>query len=42
MKDKGMAHAVVRTDFDNYPAIRLYESVGFEVVDNLYRYIKKI
>ena len=40
MKEKGMRNAVVRTDCDNYPAIKLYQSVGFTVVDRLYRYIK--
>ena len=41
MKDKGMTNAVVRTDADNYPAISLYESVGFEIADKLYRYVKR-
>lgn len=41
MKDKAMTNAVVRTDLNNYPAIRLYESVGFDITDNLYRYVKK-
>ncbi len=40
LKSKNMEHAVVRTGVENTPAIRTYESVGFEVVDHLYRYIK--
>ncbi len=40
LKSKNMKHAVVRTGVENTPAIRTYESVGFEVVDHLYRYIK--
>ena len=42
MKEKGMTNAVVRTNADNYPAISLYESVGFEIADKLYRYVKRI
>ena len=41
MKEKGMTNAVVRTDADNDPAISLYKSIGFEVADNLYRYVKR-
>ena len=40
MKLKGMQRAVVRTGVENAPAIRTYESVGFRVVDHLYRYTK--
>jgi ribosomal protein S18 acetylase RimI-like enzyme len=40
LKSKGMEQAAVRTSVDNTPAIRAYESVGFEVVDHLYRYSK--
>ena len=40
MKAKGMTNAVVRTDADNDPAISLYESVGFNIADKLYRYVK--
>ncbi len=40
LKAKGMDLAVVRTGIDNTPAICLYESVGFSVVDQLYRYTK--
>lgn len=40
MKSKGMNHACVRTGVDNAAAIRTYESVGFHVVDHLYRYAK--
>lgn len=41
MKSKGMALAAVRTGAGNTPAIRLYESVGFRVEDQLYRYTKQ-
>ena len=41
MKSRGMKRAVVRTGVDNMPAIRAYESVGFSVVDHLYRYTKQ-
>jgi ribosomal protein S18 acetylase RimI-like enzyme len=37
---QGMKQAVVRTVVDNVSAIKLYESVGFRVVDKLYRYVK--
>ncbi|MFT7245954.1 MAG: GNAT superfamily N-acetyltransferase [Candidatus Azotimanducaceae bacterium] len=40
MKSKGMKQACVRTGVENAPAIRTYESVGFRVVDHLYRYTK--
>ncbi len=40
LKSKGMRQAVVRTSVGNTPAIRAYESVGFDVVDHLYRYTK--
>lgn len=40
MKKNGMASAVVRTGVGNSAAISLYESVGFRVVDKLYRYTK--
>jgi len=39
LKTKGMKEAVVRTVIDNYSAIKLYESVGFRIVDKLYRYV---
>jgi ribosomal protein S18 acetylase RimI-like enzyme len=42
MKDKGMKNAVVRTGADNHPAIALYESVGFNIADDLYRYVKRL
>ncbi len=42
MKERGMKNAVVRTDADNNPAINLYESVGFAIVDRLYQYVKYI
>ncbi|MEM8769917.1 MAG: GNAT family N-acetyltransferase [Pseudomonadota bacterium] len=40
LKSKGMRAAAVRTGVENTPAIRAYESVGFRVVDHLYRYVK--
>jgi len=40
LKNKGMEHVVVRTGVDNHSAIGLYESVGFQIVDRLYRYVK--
>ncbi|MEQ8992649.1 MAG: GNAT family N-acetyltransferase [Pseudomonadales bacterium] len=40
LKSKGMKRVAVRTGVANAPAIRTYESVGFEVVDHLYRYRK--
>ena len=40
MQAKGMKIAVVRTTASNEPAIRLYESVGFTVVDKLHKYVK--
>jgi ribosomal protein S18 acetylase RimI-like enzyme len=40
LKSKGMRHVAVRTGVENFPAIRTYESVGFEIVDHLYRYTK--
>jgi GNAT superfamily N-acetyltransferase len=42
MKSEGMKRAVVRTGVANTPAIHTYESVGFRVVDHLYRYTKAI
>jgi mycothiol synthase len=38
---KNMEVAVVRTGVGNTAAIRTYESVGFSVVDHLYRYTKE-
>ncbi len=40
MRASGMRQAVVRTDADREPAVRLYGSVGFRAVDRLYRYVK--
>ena len=40
MRGKGMEIAVVRTQADAVPAVKLYESIGFEVADRLYTYIK--
>ncbi len=40
LKSKGMRQVAVRTGVGNTPAIRTYESVGFETVDHLYRYTK--
>jgi len=41
MKSNGMKHVAVRTGVDNVPAIATYESVGFRVVDHLYRYTRR-
>jgi GNAT superfamily N-acetyltransferase len=41
MKSKKMKFAAVRTGLGNAPAIHAYESVGFRVVDHLYRYTKE-
>ena len=40
MRGKGMEIAVVRTQADAVPAVKLYESVGFEIADKLYTYVK--
>ena len=40
LKSKGMNAAVVRTGIDNQAAIALYESVGFRIVDRLFKYEK--
>ena len=40
LKQEGMKQAVVRTGVDNLSAIKLYESVGFRVVDELYSYAR--
>ncbi|MBT3269824.1 GNAT family N-acetyltransferase [Candidatus Poribacteria bacterium] len=40
MRESGVRHAVVRTEAENGPAIRLYKSVGFRVADRLHRYVR--
>jgi len=40
MKSECMKQVVVRTGVENIPAIRTYQSAGFQVVDHLYRYTK--
>jgi ribosomal protein S18 acetylase RimI-like enzyme len=40
MQSKAMTRAVVRTDVENAAAIRTYQSVGFHIIDHLYRYTK--
>lgn len=40
MRSKNMKHATVRTNVGNSGAIRTYESVGFHLTDQLYRYTK--
>ena len=40
MKSRDMKFAAVRTGVGNVPAIHTYESVGFSVIDHLYRYTK--
>ncbi len=42
LKEHGMQQAIVCTGDDNLPAIRLYESVGFEIVNKLGQYKKRI
>ena len=42
MQFSGMQRAAVRTQVTNKPAIALYERVGFELVDYLYRYTKEV
>ncbi len=42
MRAAGMQRAVVRTSADRAPAIALYESVGFRVVDRLFRYTRAV
>ena len=41
MRGSGMSQAVVRTGFDNLPAIAAYESVGFKTTDHLIRFRKQ-
>jgi ribosomal protein S18 acetylase RimI-like enzyme len=41
LKAEGMTEADVCTHYDNNPAIRLYESVGFQITKKLMTYIKK-
>jgi ribosomal protein S18 acetylase RimI-like enzyme len=40
MQQYGMGRACVSTGISNTPAIRLYESVGFKVVNGYYEYVK--
>lgn len=40
MKTMGMAFAVVRTEAGNEPAQRLYQSLGFQLVDQLHAFVK--
>ena len=40
MRGTGMETAVIRTEVDNIPAQKAYESIGFQTVDKLYRYAK--
>ena len=42
LKSEGMDFAAVRTEIANTAAIRTYESAGFDVVDQLYRYTKRL
>jgi ribosomal protein S18 acetylase RimI-like enzyme len=41
LKGNGLHSAVVRTGVENVAAIRSYQSVGFRVVDRLFRYTKQ-
>lgn len=40
MRGAGMETAVIRTEVDNIPAQKAYQSIGFQTVDKLYRYTK--
>ncbi len=40
MQRRGMERVSVSTGFANTPALRLYESVGFEVVNQYLEYVK--
>ncbi len=42
LKEHGMRQAIVCTGDDNLPAIRLYESVGFQTVNRLGQYKKRV
>jgi len=42
LKNHGMQQAIVCTSEDNLPAIQLYESIGFQVVNKLGRYKKRV
>jgi mycothiol synthase len=42
LEAQGMQQAIVCTSDDNLPAIRLYESVGFRVVNRLGQYKKRV
>ena len=42
MKGQGIKTAYIRTDVNNRPAISTYESVGFEIRDNLYTYHRQV
>ena len=42
LKDRGMKVAIVSTFEDNPPAIKLYESVGFQIVNRLGTYEKDV
>lgn len=39
---EGLDTAVIRTEVDNIPAQRAYESIGFQTVDTLVRHQKEI
>jgi len=42
LKEHGMQQAIVCTGDDNLPAIRLYESVGFQTINKLGQYKKRV
>lgn len=42
LEAQGMQQAIVCTSDDNLPAIRLYESVGFQIVNKLGQYKKRV
>jgi ribosomal protein S18 acetylase RimI-like enzyme len=41
MRAHGMEQAIVYADVDNEAAIRLYVSVGFEIVNSFCDYVKR-
>jgi ribosomal protein S18 acetylase RimI-like enzyme len=42
LQERGMSVAIVSTEEDNNPAIKLYDSVGFQVMDRLGTYEKDV
>ena len=42
MQARGMRRACVSTGVSNVPAIRLYQSVGFEIVNQYLDYVRAV